>query len=186
MSLNPNISTLYTLLRGLGMDGIDEDMVNEALNKMFTAKDLTAEMRRYTPALKQFTDVGGAIALAIPAGIVLAGTATGLAGGAELYAITQDGSLYLFWSSSELNAAIGAGRVLLKELLGPGKNAAEMLRKIIETGRIPEGLSREALELYREISIRVITSGRGGAEAVEMQKVRLKIVEEALKILDRK
>ena len=28
---------------GLGMDGIDEDMVNEALNKMFTHKDLTAE-----------------------------------------------------------------------------------------------------------------------------------------------
>ena len=26
-----------------GMDGIDEDMVNEALNKMFTAKDLTTE-----------------------------------------------------------------------------------------------------------------------------------------------
>lgn len=28
---------------GTGMDGIDEDMVNEALNKMFTHKDLTAE-----------------------------------------------------------------------------------------------------------------------------------------------
>lgn len=27
----------------LGMDGIDEDMVNEALNRMFSAKDLTAE-----------------------------------------------------------------------------------------------------------------------------------------------
>jgi hypothetical protein len=25
------------------MDGIDEDMVNEALNRMFTAKDLTSE-----------------------------------------------------------------------------------------------------------------------------------------------
>ena len=32
-----------TLHRDLGMDGIDEDMVNEALNRMFTAKDLTSE-----------------------------------------------------------------------------------------------------------------------------------------------
>ena len=37
------ILLLWTVRHELGMDGIDEDMVNEALNKMFTHKDLTAE-----------------------------------------------------------------------------------------------------------------------------------------------
>jgi hypothetical protein len=56
----------------------------------------------------------------------------------------------------------------------------------LETKKIPEDLTKQTLEVYREIARRVVVEGRGGAEAVANQVMRLKVIEEAIKILDKK
>jgi RHS repeat-associated protein len=108
-------------------------------------------------------------------------TTLGLEGASFFDAVIANGT------RAQLNGLISqVQRNLLKQLLDNGNRASEILKKLLETKKIPEDLTKQTLEVYREIARRVVVEGRGGAEAVANQVMRLKVIEEAIKILDKK
>ena len=58
--------------------------------------------------------------------------------------------------------------------------ATQLLREFFKTGKLPEGLTRQHLEAYREIAKRTIEQGR---DTIGQQAVRLKQIEKALETL---
>jgi RHS repeat-associated protein len=72
-------------------------------------------------------------------------------------------------------------RDLLHDLFGTGpQGARESLENLLEGGKLPEGLTQETLEIYREIARKVIEEN---IDRIGTQAERLKLIEEALKRL---
>jgi RHS repeat-associated protein len=76
---------------------------------------------------------------------------------------------------------------ILANMFGPGPESSEELLKKITSGefQIPEGLSRETLDVYAEIAHRstrgyMNADGKLSVDPVGTQKIRLKIMEELL------
>lgn len=105
--------------------------------------------------------------------------AIGLTGGAACYclcpeavgagALTGEAGTYGIESTNALNQAIGASQ-------------RKLLTQIFETGDSPEGLSQRTLQIYKDIAQRAIAAGK---DNVGVQAVRLKIIDEALKVLSK-
>jgi RHS repeat-associated protein len=84
-------------------------------------------------------------------------------------------------TNGQLNKAISAvQRQLLRNWWGEGSQGAlNGARQALENFRVPEGVEREPLELYKEAAERVVQRGPG-APGYEVQKVRLELVNKAL------
>jgi hypothetical protein len=116
------------------------------------------------------------------------GTAVvGATGGAALYVSgTVAGSglttlglkTYSHLSSGALNQLMGnTQREILKQFLGKGVEGAKAR---LADFKIPAGLTKETLEIYREIALRVL---RAGKNTTGSQAVRLKLIEKALEAM---
>ncbi|HVX90155.1 MAG TPA: hypothetical protein VHC20_00690 [Candidatus Paceibacterota bacterium] len=113
---------------------------------------------------------------------VVAGTGVGIGLQATSGGLTtlESAAPYFRYTPGQLNQLIGgAQRELLKDLFGQGEQGA--LSRLSNL-RIPEGLSRETLEIYKEAAVRVVQRGPG-ALGYAVQQLRLQIVEKALSLL---
>jgi hypothetical protein len=68
---------------------------------------------------------------------------------------------------------------LLKEFLG--NNKAGALSRASDF-KLPQGIAKETLEIYKEVATRVVQRGPG-APGFELQQLRLQLVEKALAAL---
>jgi RHS repeat-associated protein len=124
----------------------------------------------------------GAIILFAGASVV-AGTGVGIGlqatGGAGLTTL-ESAAPYFRYTPGQLNQLIGgAQRELLKDLFGQGQQGAASR---LANFKLPEGITRETLEIYKEAAVRVVQRGPG-SPGFEVQKLRLEIVEKALSLL---
>jgi hypothetical protein len=72
-------------------------------------------------------------------------------------------------------------RTALKKLFGTGpEGARKSLASLRAGGRLPEGLTRKTLEIYREVARKTIADGD---DLIGTQAERLKLIEEALGLL---
>jgi len=122
---------------------------------------------------------------AFAAASVVAGTGVGIGlqatGGAGLTTL-ESAAPYFRYTPGQLNNLIGsAQRELLKDLLGQGKPGA--LSRLANF-KLPPGITKETLQLYKEAAVRVVQRGPG-APGYEVQKLRLEIVEKALSLLSK-
>jgi RHS repeat-associated protein len=123
--------------------------------------------------------------VAFAAASVVVGTRVGIGlqatGGAGLTTL-ESAAPYFRFTNGQLNQLIGnAQRQLLKELFGQGKEAAASR---LANFRLPPGITKETLEIYKEAAVRVVQRGPG-APGYEIQKLRLEIVEKALSMLSK-
>lgn len=113
---------------------------------------------------------------------VVAGTGVGIglqATGAGL-TILESATPYFRYTTGELKQLIGgAQRELLQQLLGHGEQGALSRLSNLD---IPQGLTKETLETYKEAAVRVVQRGPG-APGFQVQQLRLQIVEKALSLL---
>jgi hypothetical protein len=138
--------------------------------------------RPYEKAALVFTDTsvaGGVLAtVIIPAGSF---TTLGLTSGAASTSATVAQGSLASSTIQQLNAVIrGTQQQLLRELFKGQTSGAAGARQALANLKIPPGLTREALLVYYEIARRYVEAGR---DTTGVQAVRLKIIEEALKIL---
>jgi RHS repeat-associated protein len=122
---------------------------------------------------------------AFAAASVVAGTGVGIGlqatGGAGLTTL-ESAAPYFRYTPGQLNNLIGSSqRGLLKDLLGQGKPGA--LSRLADF-KLPPGITKETLQLYKEAAVRVVQRGPG-APGYEVQKLRLEIVEKALSLLSK-
>jgi hypothetical protein len=109
----------------------------------------------------------------------LAANLSGLTAGSGITSLGI-GTPYGAMANAELNALIGATqRGLIKELLGGGKEGA--VGRLANL-RIPNGLTPRTLRIYQEVARRVVEQGPN-APGYAVQSLRLKIVEQALRML---
>lgn len=119
---------------------------------------------------------------AFAAASVVAGTGVGIGLQATSSGLTtlESAAPYFRYTPGQLNQLIGgAQKELLKDLFGQGQQGA--LSRLSNL-RLPEGLTRETLEIYKEAAVRVLQRGPG-APGFEVQQLRLQIVEKAISIL---
>ena len=79
---------------------------------------------------------------------------------------------------------VSVSQTALKELIG--KEGTILLRRLLTSGKLPAGLSRAALESYRELAIRIIASYAASGKSpdgIAEQTRRLEIIEKALEKL---
>ena len=83
-------------------------------------------------------------------------------------------------SITELKAMLGAEQTrLLGQLLGNSLKGAE---NALENPSVPQGLTKQALEIYREIAQRVVAKGEA-APGYATQVARLKVIEKAMEMV---
>jgi RHS repeat-associated protein len=109
----------------------------------------------------------GAAALVGATGGLAAGAFSGGLGTAGM--VTLGGETGL-WSGGAINQVIGMAQ-------------RNLLRSFLKDGRIPAGLERRTLELYRMVAKQYLAETRGNAAGIAEQARRVTLIEEALKRL---
>jgi hypothetical protein len=67
------------------------------------------------------------------------------------------------------------GNQTINRIIGAGQR--ELLKDFFRTGKLPEGLTRRTLQLYKEVAKRAIAAGKNG---LGVQALRLKMIAKAL------
>jgi hypothetical protein len=139
---------------------------------------LIREMHRRADATENlfYTAAGASIVIGATGGLAV--NYFGVTAGSGLTTLSSS-SPYFSYTAAQLNALIGGAQrqLLTKFLLRAEQGAAQRLRDF----RIPSGLTRRTLEIYKEIAQRVVSKGPG-AHGYEVQLKRLELVNKALQM----
>ncbi len=148
-------------------------------NPYSSADALIEAMAPRADALESVMNLFGAGVLGAPA-IGLAVTASSVLGIGSGLTTLSSGSPYFATSIVKLKTLLGPTQTaLLRELFGPGPSEAA---RSLANFRLPPGLTRRSLEIYKEIAERVVLAGES-APGYSVQLTRLKLVEMALRQL---